>query len=171
MNKIYSDEKYIDLVCDILDNKDFNKLKENKHHGLNRYEHSVKVSYYSYKLAKSLKLNYKETARAGLLHDFFNDTDLTGKKRKLSAFYHPYKSLENSTKTFYVSEMEQDIIISHMFPLIPHKIPKYAESWLVSTVDKLVAIYEMGYSYSRLLSYRLPNLYILLLLISKHTIL
>ena len=165
------DKEYINLVWDILDNEHFQKLKENKHHGLTRYEHSIKVSYFSYKLAKLLKLNVKEVARAGLLHDFFDSKDLTDKQKKFSAFYHPYKSLDNATSMFYLSDMEKDIIITHMFPMIPYKVPKYAESWLVSTIDKIVAIYEFGYSYSRLLSYKLPNLYILLLLISKYTIL
>lgn len=171
LNKIYEDKEYINLVWDIMNNEHFLKLKDNKHHGLTRYEHSIKVSYFSYKLAKKLKLNYQETARAGLLHDFFDNGDLTPKQRKFSVFYHPYKSLENATNTFYLSDMGKDIIITHMFPAIPYKIPKYAESWLVSTIDKLVATYEFGYSYSRLLSYKLPNLYILLLLISTHTIL
>lgn len=168
MSNIYDNKEYIYLVDDILENKDFLKLKWNKHHGLNRFEHSVKVSYFSYVITKFLKLNYKETARAGLLHDFFDNNDLIGNKKKFSVFFHPYKSLENATSLFYLSDMEKDIIITHMFPLLPHKIPKYFESWIVSLVDKIVASYEFVYSCSRMLSYKLANLYLLLLLISKN---
>lgn len=168
LNNIYNNDEYMDLVFDIIDNKDFNKLKNNKHHGLTRFEHSVKVSYISYRIAKILRLNCKETARAGLLHDFFDNDDLKGKQLKFRFFYHPYKSLENADSKFYLSDMERDIIVSHMFPVIPHKIPKYMESWVVSGVDKVVAIYELVYSYGKILSYKFANLYLLLVLIGRY---
>ena len=38
------------------------------------------------------------------------------------------------------------MIRSHMFP-INISIPKYAESWVVSTVDKFVAISELSLKY------------------------
>lgn len=171
LNNIYDNSEYMDLVFDIMDNKDFNKLKNNKHHGLTRFDHSVKVSYISYMIAKILRLNYKETARAGLLHDFFDNNDFDEKQLKFRLFCHPYKSLENADSKFYLSDMERDIIVSHMFPMIPYKVPKYMESWVVSSVDKLVAVYEFVYSYSKLLSYKFANLYILLILIGRYTIL
>ena len=118
-------------------------------------------------ISKILKLNTKEVARAGLLHDFFDNNDLSEKEQKLSAFYHPFKAIENSNKLFYLSDIEKDIIISHMFPMIPHKIPKYAESWLVSLVDKVVATYEFISSYSKILSYKYANIYVLLLIIGR----
>ena len=37
------------------------------------YEHLIKVSYKSYKIAKKLDLDYVSVARAGLLHDFYLD--------------------------------------------------------------------------------------------------
>lgn len=147
MNHILNDLKYRSLVDDILDNQEFKKLINNKHHGLTRLEHSLRVSYYSYIIAKKLKLNYQETARAGLLHDFFNNDQLTEKQQKISAFVHHSKALENSTKYYHLSKMEEDIIISHMFPLVPNHIPKYLESWLVSLVDKFVATYEYSEAY------------------------
>ena len=39
-----------------------------------------------------------------------------------------------------------------MFP-IDIKIPKYAESWVVSSVDKLVSTYEFSKKFSHKLSY------------------
>ena len=125
LDNIFEDHTYMFLVGDILEEEKFLKLKECKHHGLNRLEHSLKVSYYSYLIAKKLKLNYVETARGGLLHDFFEKKDLSAKKRKLSVFFHPYASLENSSKIFNLTDLEKDIIINHMFPTLPHKIPKY----------------------------------------------
>ncbi len=170
MNKlehIYNNQTYMYIVNDILDNHEFNKIKECKHHGMNRYDHSVRVSYYSYLIAKKLRLNAVETARGGLLHDFFVESDLSVSKQKLSMFFHPYASIENSNKYFDLTDLEKDIIINHMFPSLPHKIPKYAESWIVSFVDKAVAMYEFYYAYGKNLVYRLSNLYIMLLILFK----
>ena len=167
LDKVCEDIEYFNIVDDILDNDKFKKTNNCRHHGLSRMDHSLKVSYYSYKVAKMMKLDYRAAARAGLLHDFFVNEDLEGKKRKLSVFFHPYKSLENSTNYFYLNDMEKDIIITHMFPTLPHKIPKYLESWIVSTVDKIIAVYEFYCSYGRPYVYKFSNLYLFALLLRK----
>lgn len=167
MNKVEKfnfDIEFMNIVSDIMENKKFKRINECRHHGITRYEHSLRVAYYSYLITKKLKLNYIETARGGLLHDFFITEDLTPKKQKLSMIFHPYKSLENASNHFELTSLEKDIIINHMFPTLPHKIPKYLESWIVSFVDKTVAIYEFYTSYSNTLFYRYSKLYILLLL-------
>ena len=160
-----NDNLYQDIINDIMSNKKFKKLNECVHHGTTRLEHSMRVSYYSYKITKKLKLNYIETARGGLLHDFFLNDDLTYKKQKLSMFFHPYPALENAQKYFKTTPLEEDIIINHMFPTLPHKIPKSLESWIVSMVDKAIAVYEFYESYGKTVVYKLPNLYIILLLL------
>lgn len=167
MNKFYNDYEYNDLIKDILANDKFKKLNNCKHHGISRLEHSLRVSYYSYKISKKLKLDYKSTARAGLLHDFFITDDLKGKKSKFSMFFHPYKALENSDIFFKLNDTEKDIIITHMFPTLPHKIPKYLESWVVTFVDKIIATYEFYNSYGKEYIYKLSNFSILLFLFRK----
>lgn len=157
----------MNIVSDILDNDKFLEIKECKHHGITRFEHSVRVSYYSYLVARKMRLNYTATARGGLLHDFFVKEDLAPKKQKLSVVFHPYEALNNSCNTFEVTDIEKDIIINHMFPTLPHKVPKYMESWLVSLVDKVVATYEFYYSYGKTFIYRFSNLYVLMLLLFR----
>ena len=167
LDRYYNDLSFNILVNDILENDKFKKLDNYRHHGMTRLEHSVKVSYYSYKIAKKLRLNYRAVARAGLLHDFFVDEDMSSRKQKFSMFFHPYNSLDNSCKYFDLNDMEKDIIITHMFPSLPHKVPKYVESWLVSIVDKLVATYEFYVSYAKPYTYKLSNLYLMLFFIRK----
>ena len=167
MNKVYNDIEYNNIIEDILKNDKFKQIDNCRHHGITRMEHSLRVSYYSYILSKKLKLNYQAVARAGLLHDFFINEDLKGKKSKLSMFFHPYKSLENSEIFFNLNDIEKDIIITHMFPALPHKIPKYLESWLVNIVDTTVATYEFYYSYGRPYVYKLSNLGLFLFLFGK----
>ena len=167
LKNYYEDKEYMMIIDDIMKNNKFKKLANYKHHGMTRLEHSIKVSYNSYKIAKKLHLNYYSTARAGLLHDFFINEDLSHKKQKFSMFFHPYESINNSTKYFELNEMERDIIITHMFPSLPHKIPKYLESWLVSIVDKIVATEEFYTSYAKPYTYKLSNLYLMILFIKK----
>lgn len=167
MENIYNDSEFINIVSNIMKNKKFLNTKNCRHHGITRFEHSLRVSYYSYLVTKILKLNYIETARGGLLHDFFITDELEGKDKKLRAIIHPYKALSNSEKYFNLTEREKDIIINHMFPTLPHKIPKYLESWIVSFVDKFVAIYEFGYSYQKTLLFKFSKAYLIMLLLVK----
>ena len=137
------DKEYKKIVKDILDNKEFNKLKEYKHHGLTRYDHVLRVSYWSYNIAKKLRLDYKSVARAGLLHDFFfvNNQAITLGERIKVFCNHPKKALENSKKYFNINKQEEKIILSHMFPA-NLTIPTTFESWLVNIVDTVASIYD-----------------------------
>lgn len=143
MKKYYEDREYLNKVYDILENDEFKKMEGIIHHEGNRLEHSIRVSYYSYKIAKFLKLDSEKVARAALLHDFFLEESYTKKKKeKLELMMrHPEYALENSKKYFSLSSLEEDIILSHMFPIGKH-IPRYFESWMVDIVDDVAAVYE-----------------------------
>lgn len=155
-------EEYEYITKDILNDKEFIKIELEKHHGTNRLIHSKRVSYESYKICKILGLDYIAAARAGLLHDFFiNKKKLKKKERIKRIFTHPSIALKNSKKHFYLNDKEQDIIVSHMFPIGP-SIPKYIESWIVSIVDKIVATYEFVESFCIKNAYT-PNPYLLLI--------
>ncbi len=137
------DNRYYSIVKNILEDPSFSQLKNIEHHGTTRWDHSLRVSYYSYLLARSLKLNAQATARAGLLHDyFFSEKGRRIDKKFLSTFTHPKKALENAS-VFGLNDIEKNIIVSHMFPLF-YCLPKYLESWLVSIVDKVIGIKELS---------------------------
>ncbi|MDD2434784.1 MAG: HD domain-containing protein [Bacilli bacterium] len=166
MQKMIEDKDYMNIVKYILEDKQFKKMSNISHHCSNRYEHSLKVSYYSYKLAKLLRLNSEEAARAGLLHDFYFESivDLKGgaKKIKLFTTEHPKQAVENAKEYFTISEKEEDIIVSHMFPF-DFRLPKYMESWIVNLTDTVISIFEFSRKFSYKFSY-ITNLYIILIL-------
>lgn len=164
MENIYNNVEFNNIISNILENEKFLEIKKCKHHGITRYEHSLRVAYYSYLITKKLKLNYLETTRGGLLHDFFITDELNDKEQKTKFFVHPYKALENAETNFNITDLEKDIIINHMFPVVPHKIPKYIESWIVCGVDKAVATYEFYCLYGRTFLYKYSKVYMLLLL-------
>lgn len=128
------------IIKFILNNKEFIKTKKQIHHGITRYDHLIRVSYYSFLITKMLGLNYQETARAALLHDFF--TDETKNDSSIKALQkHPYYALENAKKYYLLSDREEDIIKTHMFP-VTFTPPKYLESWIVDIVDDIAGVYE-----------------------------
>ena len=158
------DKNYTKIVNNILSNEEFNEIKKIEHHGITRFDHSLKVSYYSYIIAKTLKLDYIATARAGLLHDFFiSSNDRSFNERFISTFIHPKKAVENARK-FGINEMEENIIKSHMFPFYT-SIPKYAESWIVIGVDKTVGFKEFvqKFSHKFIYAYNLSLIFLLTL--------
>jgi len=143
MKKYYEDSKYLNVVYDILENKEFQKMGNIIHHEGNRLEHSIRVSYYSYLISKTLKLDSEKVARAALLHDFFLEENhgANKKDRVITMLKHPEYALANSKKYFDISPLEEDIILTHMFPIGP-RLPKYFESWMVDIVDDVASIYE-----------------------------
>lgn len=163
MKNIDKDIEYKEIVNHILNDKEFNKIKKIEHHGISRFEHSLKVSYYSYRISKFLKLDSEEVARGALLHDFFlSDENRTIKDRVISTFIHPKKAAENAEEEFKISDKERDIIRTHMFP-INLSLPKYTESWLVNLVDKCIGFNEFCHKFGYKIVYGI-NMYLLFVL-------
>ena len=142
MTRSLCDKEYKTIVEYIMQDKEFNKIGDSTHHGTDRLTHSIKVSYYSYRFARKLGLDYESAATAGLLHDFFisnNDKKFTETTK--SFFKHAKIASNNATNQFGISEKEKNIIETHMFP-INIKPPKYAEGWIVGLVDKSLGTFE-----------------------------
>ena len=78
---IKDETEYLEYVSDILNNPEFKKMENYVHHNSNRLQHSLNVSFYSYKIAKFLNLDSKKVARASLLHDFFLIDNLSVSKK------------------------------------------------------------------------------------------
>ena len=80
-----------------------------------------------------------------MLHDFYyydwRDKHVEGQKR-FHAFRHPRIALNNAKDLFELNELEQDIILKHMWPLTL-KLPSHRESYIVTLVDKYCASREM----------------------------
>jgi len=146
MNKMKKME-YESIIQPVLEVDEFLKLKEMGHHGITRFEHSERVARYTYRITKLCHLNYREATFAAMLHDFF-----TIEVKKVNVYQkmakHPRIAVDNSSKYFTLSDLEEDIILTHMFP-ITFKPPKYLESWIVDIVDDFVALYEWMFSFRR----------------------
>ncbi|MDD2504790.1 MAG: HD domain-containing protein [Bacilli bacterium] len=131
------------IANEIINNDYYKKLKKENHHGLTRYEHSIRVAKQTYILSKKLNIDYISATRAALLHDFFLNDDFGEIKGIKKGTTHPKIALENSKKHFNLNKKEEEAILSHMFPLtlVP---PLSLEGAVLSLTDKGTALYEYG---------------------------
>ena len=138
-----ADKIFEQYTKDITDNSHFNKLKNELHHGISRYEHSMRVARWTYRVCNTFKFdNTKEVTRAALLHDFYINDDLQANGGPKALVEHPRIALRNSKKYFDINSVQEDIIVHHMFPCNLN-IPESKEAFLVSLVDKGVSTFEM----------------------------
>lgn len=124
----------------------FNLTKQFIQHGrISVYSHCVSVAVMSIRFADFFGVKVDRTAlvRGALLHDYFlydwHNED--GGTHKWHGFTHPMTALKNAEQDFTLSRIESDIILHHMFPLVPIP-PRSREAWIVCLSDKLCAIKE-----------------------------
>ena len=138
--------EYYSYVSDILENEKVQSMKNFIQHGdTTVFQHCVNVSYYNYKLCKLLGLDAKSAARAGLLHDFFlyDWHDYVREPgQQMHGWTHPHTALNNAKKYFKLNEIEEDVIVKHMFPLTT-KLPKYKETVCITLTDKFCGALEV----------------------------
>lgn len=134
--------EFNNLIKDIISNDNFKELGKEIHHGVSRYGHSLRVAKGVYKLTKKLHLNYEEATKAALLHDYFFNYQLEENGNCKNLVEHQKISCLNANKNYVLSDLQKNMIESHMFPLCK-TLPKYKESFCLTLIDKLVAIYEM----------------------------
>ena len=142
-NEWRQDREYMAIVNDLLAQPAVQKLADyTQHHHSNRLQHSIAVSYDSYRIAKRLHLDYRSTARAGLLHDlFYYDWGTTKCDLGTHAYMHPRVALRKAEKITPLNKKEKDIILKHMFGATM-ATPRYPESLIVSLVDDFEAEHE-----------------------------
>ncbi len=142
---LFTDYRFKNVADEILLSEVYEPTKHLRHHDESVYEHCLKVAYYSYLIAYKRNLDWKACIRGALLHDFY----LYEFEKKLHvgfladvfkhAVNHPKLAYINSIKYFEIDDKEKNIIEGHMFPF---GLPKSKEAWIVSFVDKYIAIIE-----------------------------
>ena len=132
-------------IGDLIDTPSVQAMRDlTQHANINCLEHCIFVSYISFLICRRMRWDFNAAARGGLLHDLFlYDWHEKDSHEGLHGFTHPQAALENASKLCELSAVEQDIIAKHMWPLTLRKIPKYRESFVVSSADKLCALAEM----------------------------
>lgn len=131
---------------ELLDNSRYSMTKDFIQHGsVSVYEHCISVAAESVRLARAMKLDVDidSLIRGALLHDYFlyDWHDNPDGRHNVHGFTHPYTALRNASSDFELTRKERDIIVHHMFPLVPLP-PHSKEAWLVCLADKICATKE-----------------------------
>ena len=115
-----------------------------QHGNVSVYEHSLSVAVMCLRIKKYLpfKVNTRSLVRGALLHDYFlYDWHVADKSHKWHGFRHARSSWKNARRDFVLNAVEENMILSHMFPL-NLSVPKYRESVILCIADKICALSE-----------------------------
>jgi uncharacterized protein len=134
-----------ELAKDIIYTDGYQRMKNYNHHkNVSCYKHSIRVAYacYLYYIKKKPKYDIKDFVWGALLHDYYlYDWHNTGEGHRLHGFRHPKFALKNAKRDFNVTPLMEDIILHHMFPLVPI-LPKSKAAFRVSIIDKKIGFYD-----------------------------
>lgn len=126
-----------ECVQDLLERPEIKRLAEKRfHHFLeNRLEHSIAVAKLSYRLARVLFADEVIAARAGILHDWYEE-DRAEHRNRIGANVHHYRiSVENAKKLGESEEVLHAVQV-HFWPY-GRKSPKTREAWIVWMADNI----------------------------------
>ena len=141
-------EQFWETFLALRENPLVQELKKYPNHKIsNLYDHSSRVAVCAYNLSRrfSVPINGKSLAKGAMLHDFYlyharANKDISVREHWLG---HPKTALINAEKLFHLTELEKNIIVSHMWPLTFWHFPKSREAFLVSVADKMCACGEL----------------------------
>lgn len=140
------DEFFDSVAGEIINHPVYLLMKNYLAHGTTSvYEHSLSVAIYAYQYARKKKydLDYRSLIRGALLHDFYlYDWHEKCGGHRLHGFRHPFIALKNAKKYFVLCPKEENIILSHMFPLVFWIFPMSKEARIVVSIDKRCAMRE-----------------------------
>ena len=115
-----------------------------QHGTVSVYEHCLSVTRCSCHIARLLRIpiDRRSLIRGALLHDYFlYDWHEKNGGHRLHGFHHPARALKNAREDFDLTNVESNIILRHMFPLVPVP-PTCREGWIVCLADKVCATKE-----------------------------
>ncbi len=150
-------KEFYEVIKPIATHKDVIAMKNIAQHSQdnNRYDHSMYVAYISFLICRKLGLDAHAAARGGLLHDFEFISAIPTRPHPVKLlFTHPKKAVNYATSIFSLSNIEVDIIKTHMWPMTIWATPKYTESFIVSCVDKYCATIEFAGQFDKTKSAR-----------------
>lgn len=148
--KYEDDPEYLACVQDILESPVFHLMDQFIQHGNTTCKaHCIQVSYMSYCICRRFNWDYRQTARAALLHDLFLYDWHTHAKETGNHFHgltHPRVAMENASRYFQLTDMEKNMILRHMWPLTPIP-PQSREGMSIVYADKFCGMAEvMGHA-------------------------
>ena len=137
-------KEFTAITRELLDSQQVRSMGLWRHHGpVTCLDHSLFVAYWTYRAARFLRLDIRATTRGALLHDLYlyDPRDKSAHPGN-QCLDHPRAAARNAAGLTDLSQKEQNIILSHMWPL-GGALPRSLEAWLVDLVDTVCASLEL----------------------------
>ena len=128
----------------IINTDKFKQLKKFIHHADHTvYRHSISVAYIAYKMSINKKnIDLASLIKVCLLHDYYLYDWHKKYHKRPHGFTHPKTAMNNATRDFKLTTVEQKAIRSHMWPLTLFHIPTSKIGIILCIADKRSAHYE-----------------------------
>lgn len=135
-----------ELLHGLHQTKEAEMMKSHVQHGkISTYDHVIGVTRLSFYLNRRLHLGADDAqlVRGAFLHDFYlYDWHENAYFGRLHGMRHPAIALENAMKRYKLTEVERNIIKSHMWPLTLFSVPMCRAAFIVCLADKIRSAYE-----------------------------
>ena len=137
-------KEFTAITRELLDSQQVRSMGLWRHHGpVTCLDHSLFVAYWTYRAARFLRLDIRAATRGALLHDLYlYDPGDKSAHPGNQCLDHPRAAARNAAGLTDLSQKEQNIILSHMWPL-GGALPRSLEAWLVDLVDTVCASLEL----------------------------
>ena len=139
-------KEFRERIRELIGNRYVRKMREFPQHGTtSTLDHSIRVARMSFWLSKRLPVRFRTQSlvRGAMLHDFYlYDWHKPEEAQPLHGFRHPVTALGNARKHFKLNKVEENVILSHMWPLTLRRVPRCREAVLVCVADKICSLRE-----------------------------
>lgn len=137
-------EAFPELIRDLKQDPKTQEMKQFIQHGtINTYDHCMDVAKCSYQLGALLHLpvHEQELVRSAFLHDYYL-YDWHHHEGRWHGYRHPKEAVQKADRDFELSDLERNVIESHMWPLTLRTLPHSREAVLVCIADKICSARE-----------------------------
>ena len=136
--------EFFGLTGELLASRPVRAMGQWRHHGpVTCLDHSLFVAWWSFRVARRLRLDARAAARGGLLHDLYlYDPRDRSAHPGSQCLDHPRAAARNAGRLTQLTKKERNIILSHMWPL-GGALPRSLEALLVDLVDTVCAGIEL----------------------------
>ncbi len=120
------------LVDDLIDHPKIIEMRDHLHHGISKYDHIIRVTRFSYRIALWLNADVRVCTRAGMLHDINSRYGTLANHGEVAARWAAAQGEDPAVC---------EAIVSHMYPFAP--APTSREGWILTVADKAASMADL----------------------------